>query len=210
MKTEKSLIWRGYKMYGVMLFVNLVFALSMNNIFTFVFAVALLGAIFTHALNEGAYLGDKAVAQQEMLDRQVEEGKTVTQDKYEGVYNKKAAIRAFIITVLPMFLLALVNYIHLGSVQEGDANVLDWITTLIFMPFKQLFSLWEEYVPIRVVRFSYMIGSFIVPLAVFIGYWRGPVYHARMKKQMYKGSRKKKKNQRVFSGVFKDPNRPEL
>ena len=210
MKTEKSLIWRGYKMYGVLLFINLLFALSMNNIFTFVFAVALLAAIFTHALNEGAYLGDKAVAQQEMIDRQIAEGKAVSQDKYADVYNKKAAIRAFIITVLPMFLLALVNYIHLGSVQEGSTNVLDWVTTILFLPIKQLFSLWEEHVPIGVVRFSYMIGSFIVPFAVFIGYWRGPIYHARMKKQMYKGSRKKKKQQRVFSTIFKDPNRPEL
>jgi len=210
MKTEKSLIWRGYKMYGVLVFVNLVFALSLNNTFSFVFAVALLAAIATHSLNEGAYLGEKAVALQEMLDKQKEEGKEVSPDKYAGVYSKKAAVRAYIITVLPLFALALINYVHTRSVPAGEPTILNIISSLIFLPYKQLFALWAEYVPIHVVNLCYMPGSLIVPLFVLIGYWRGPIYHARLKKQMYKGSRKKKKQQRVFSRVFRDPNKPEL
>ena len=74
MKREKYLVRRGLMLQGILIIVSLIFLLSMSGWWAFAFSVAFIAGVCIYALNEGAYLGDKAVAMQKLIDKQQAEG----------------------------------------------------------------------------------------------------------------------------------------
>lgn len=210
MKREKYLVRRGLMLQGVLLVVSLIFLLSMSGWWAFAFSLALIAGVCMYALNEGAYLGDKAVAMQKLIDKQQAEGRGIAPERYNEVYDWRVGVRAYIYTVLPFLVIAIVNYILYLSWPEDTLNTMDLIVTILFMPYVQLFSPWIETIDTAIVRLCYIPASLIVPAFVLIGYLRGPVYYERKMKEMMKGSKKKRRRLRVTPKPRKDRNQPEI
>ena len=210
MKREKYLVRRGLMLQGVLLVVSLIFLLSMSGWWAFAFSLALIAGVCMYALNEGAYLGDKAVAMQKLIDKQQAEGREIAPERYNEVYDWRVGVRAYIYTVLPFLVIAIVNYILYLSWPEDTLNTMDLIVTILFMPYVQLFSPWIETIDTAIVRLCYIPASLIVPAFVLIGYLRGPVYYERTMKDMMKGSKKKRRRLRVTPKPRKDRNQPEI
>ena len=210
MKREKYLVRRGLMLQGVLLVVSLIFLLSMSGWWAFAFSLALIAGVCMYALNEGAYLGDKAVAMQKLIDKQQAEGREIAPERYNEVYDWRVGVRAYIYTVLPFLVIAIVNYILDLSWPEDTLNTMDLIVTILFMPYVQLFSPWIETIDTAIVRLCYIPASLIVPAFVLIGYLRGPVYYERKMKEMMKGSKKKRRRLRVTPKPRKDRNQPEI
>ena len=210
MKREKYLVRRGLMLQGVLLVVSLIFLLSMSGWWAFAFSLALIAGVCMYALNEGAYLGDKAVAMQKLIDKQQAEGREIAPERYNEVYDWRVGVRAYIYTVLPFLVIAIVNYILDLSWPEDTLNTMDLIVTILFMPYVQLFSPWIETIDTAIVRLCYIPASLIVPAFVLIGYLRGPVYYERKMKEMMKGSKKKRRRLRVTPKPGKDRNQQEI
>ena len=210
MKREKYLVRRGLMLQGVLLVVSLIFLLSMSGWWAFAFSLALIAGVCMYALNEGAYLGDKAVAMQKLIDKQQAEGREIAPERYNEVYDWRVGVRAYMYTVLPFLVIGIVNYILYLSLPEDTLNTMDLIVTILFMPYVQLFSPWIETIDTAIVRLCYIPASLIVPAFVLIGYLRGPVYYERKMKEMMKGSKKKRRRLRVTPKPRKDRNQPEI
>ena len=119
-------------------------------------------------------------------------------------------VRAYIYTVLPFLVLAIVNYVLFLSWPEDQANILDLVVNILFLPYLQLFAPWLETIDLAITRLCYIPASLIVPAFVLVGYLRGPVYYERKMKEMMKGSKKKRKRLRVTPKPRKDRNQPEI
>ena len=210
MKREKYLVRRGLMLQGILIIVSLIFLLSMSGWWAFAFSVAFIAGVCIYALNEGAYLGDKAVAMQKLIDKQQAEGREIAPERYNEVFDWRVGVRAYIYTVLPFLVLAIVNYVLFLSWPEDQANILDLVVNIRFLPYLQLFSPWLETIDLAITRLCYIPASLIVPAFVLVGYLRGPVYYERKMKEMMKGSKKKRKRLRVTPKPRKDRNQPEI
>ena len=93
---------------------------------------------------------------------------------------------------------------------EDQANILDLVVSILFLPYWQLFAPWSETIDWAITRLCYIPASLIVPAFVLVGYLRGPVYYERKMKEMMKGSKKKRKRLRVTPKPRKDRNQPEI
>ena len=98
MKREKYLVRRGLMLQGILIIVSLIFLLSMSGWWAFAFSVAFIAGVCIYALNEGAYLGDKAVAMQKLIDKQQAEGREIAPERYNEVFDWRVGVRAYIYT----------------------------------------------------------------------------------------------------------------
>ena len=133
---------------------------------------------------------------QKLIDKQQAEGREIAPERYNEVFDWRVGVRAHIYTVLPFLVLAIVNYVLFLSWPEDQANILDLVVNILFLPYLQLFAPWLETIDLAITRLCYILLRWIVPAFVMVGYLRGPVYYERKMKEMMKGSKKKRNNAR--------------
>lgn len=112
----------------------------MSGWWAFAFSVAFIAGVCIYALNEGAYLGDKAVAMQKLIDKQQAEGREIAPERYNEVFDWRVGRAGVYLYVLPFLVLAIVNYVLFLSWPEDQANILDLVVNILFLPYLQLFS----------------------------------------------------------------------
>lgn len=191
---------------------------------------------------DGCDRGERACTLRDTVSKMKKDGKTPDDRMLSQVYNPSIAVKAFLISSVPLALLALVNLIcaNPNSVSE---TILGTVTRIVFFPAAWITRLFTEKVGIdlsgalkaadgvfaslarsgvelktalsnlsgigdyavaydlfylTVMRALYIPVAFSVPLAMMIGYLRGPKMREKQLADIAKGTRRKAKKLKVF------------
>ena len=191
---------------------------------------------------DGCDRGARACTLRDTIGKMKNDGKTPDDRMLAQTYNPACAVKAFLISSLPLALLALVNLI-LANPDAVSETVLGTVTRIVFFPAAWITRLFTEKVGIdlsgalkaadgifaslarsgvdfetalrnlsgigeyaaaydlqylTVMRAMYIPAAFLSPLAMMIGYLRGPRLREKELADIAKGTRRKAKKLKVF------------
>lgn len=228
MKMGLKMAARGWTYHFVALMVCLLFVSGLGSgVIAIALNALLLVGIWVMALNDGAYNGEKACTLAVSLEKQEKEGRKIDEKLKAQVYDRKVAVWALIICLLPMLLVASANLIaapfypepEVGQVVEEETsfsfdydydeesaehelvNGFNVAARLVFMPYVSVYSL----VSASTLNWLFLLFSLPIPLMLCIGYLMGPSLRIKKLREIALGKKRKMRNLKVN----KKPRKPK-
>ena len=145
MNTTKSMVIKNFTMYITMMVFSMLVSFVGKPIIGIILGLAVYAVYIFMMYADGAERGERACTLSATVLKLESEGKSVDEKLKKQMFEKKKAIMAFVISSLPLFLLAVVNVIFAsnGVIHE---NFLGTITRIVFMPCAWLTRMFTELV----------------------------------------------------------------
>lgn len=145
MNTTKSMVFKNLTMHVTMMVFSLLVSFVGKPAIGIIMGLAVYAVYVFMMYADGADRGERACTLSATIAKLESEGKIVDASMTLQRFEKKKAVKAFIISSLPLFLLAVVNLILAtpGSIHE---NLLGTITRVVFMPCAWITRLFTELV----------------------------------------------------------------
>lgn len=145
MNTTKSMVIKCLTMHLTMMVFSLLVSFVGKPIIGIILGAVIYGVYVFMMYGEGAERGERACTLSATVSKLESEGRIVDQNMKKQTFEKRKAVKAFIISSMPLFLLALANVIF-GANGEIHENLLGTITRIVFMPCAWLTRIFTELV----------------------------------------------------------------
>ncbi len=229
MKYKVKTASRVWVVYVVALMINFLFAsatLAEQWFVRYPINIGLLVAGFWMVYNEGCYRGERAATLRVTLDKRRDEvgDPHISPIDEAECWEKRTGIHVFLIAMIPFLFFSLGNLLfqsglfgapahQVSQLAQGDAqdyvmqapNWSDMIARVFFMPFNILFDI----VPRAVLPYVFVLISPLFPLAMLIGYMRGPQLRVKKLELIKKGSKRKLRQAKMREQQKRGPKPPK-
>ncbi len=228
MKVSFSYAMKTWGIYLVLVLIAVLFlAGTSGSALMMALNVVLVAGFALLAFNDGAYNGEKACTLEASIEKQLKEGRVVDERTRQYTFSRKTGVVMFAICLAPFLLLSVLNlavaplypanetaeveeverepftydYEAAENPDRGSVNVVNVVARVVFMPYVFTYNL----VSASVLNLLFLLYSFVIPSAAFVGYMMGP--RLRMKKlhDIALGKKRKMRNLKVNKG----PRRPK-
>ena len=180
----------------------------------------LIAGMILMALGDGMYQGEKACTLMASIEKQIKEGRKISETLKSQVFNRKVAAWGLIIGALPFLLVSTVNAvaapfypeITVEDMQEVDTtgsfefdyedeaqeegatvNPFNLVARIVFMPFVSVYTVVRG----GVLNALFFLFSLLMPGAQAIGYLCGPKMRDKKLRDIARGKKRKMRNLKV-------------
>lgn len=145
MNTTRSMVIKSFTMHITMMLFSAIVSFVGNSVLGILLGLSVYVLYVFMMYGDGADRGEKACSLTHTVNKLEGEGKTVEYSMKKQMYSRKAAVKAFVISSVPFFLLAVVNVIFAepNSIYE---NLLGTITRIVFLPCAWITRIFTELV----------------------------------------------------------------
>ncbi len=133
MNTTKSMVIKSLTMHITMMVFSMLVSFVGKPIIGIIMGLAVYAVYIFMMYADGAERGERACTLSATVLKLESEGKSIDEKMKKQMFEKKKAVSTFLISSLPLFILAVVNFIFAenGAIHE---NYLGTITRIVFMP----------------------------------------------------------------------------
>ncbi|MBR3927843.1 MAG: hypothetical protein IKJ65_02435 [Clostridia bacterium] len=145
MNTTKSMVIKNLTMHLTMMIFSMLVSFVGKPIIGIIMSLAVYFIYIFMMYADGAERGERACTLSATVKKLEDEGKSVDEKMKKQMFEKKKAIKAFVISALPLVLLAVVNvlFAEKSGIHE---NFLGTITRIVFLPCAWLTRIFTELV----------------------------------------------------------------
>ena len=228
MKYKVRTASRVWVVYIVLVMINFLFlsaTLAEQWYIRYPINIGLLVAGFWLVYNEGCYRGERAATLRATLEnRRKEVGDShISPIDESECWDKRTGIHIFLIAMIPFLLFSLGNLLFQSGLfdtlahqvpptqneaQVGVLQASDWaniVAGILFMPFNIFFGM----VPRPVLPYVFVALGALFPLAMLIGYMRGPKLRTQKLELIKKGSKRKLRQSKMREQQKRGPKPPK-